>query len=853
MPIFVHASPGSNPGGVDEAYGADWDKFVKWMTNYVSKTATYTASIDDLGIACNCTSGAITINLPTAIGEAGKKYMIWKTDSSGNAVTIDPFGTQTINGATTYTLPSQYSIVSITSDGANWIITNASGGALGEANLGANVGSGAGTFRDKTGVTLNFRRLLEGLGIDMTENADDITVAVSSIVALTNAANTYNAGAKQTVEHSSTTAGLKINPHTGDPSVTVDGDVWYNSTLAKFRKKQGGVITDLDTGSTGAPDISGVVYVDAGGLGDYTSLSAAVAAQGNNKKYVLAPGTYSLTSKFNPTAPTDIWIEGSGAGSTILSLDTGIGATLSGFATKGSIGGNVPLTATTPLTKGTRVLTVASTTGFLPDDWIWLQRDVQVDAGATRYDGEFQQILTVDSATQITLTANVYEDYTTANSADLYKVTFAENIKISDLTIEENRTSVTDTDDFGDVAFHWCKNLILENLEIINPYRAGIVIHQCMGVSVDKVFIDRPQEHTGSGDGIRYGFYVTSSTTNCVITNSTGNRCRHFMTTNTLGTGNKSGRRRGLALIGCKSYNADTAAFDTHQSDVGVAFIGCSAISQYPNGATTDTQCINLRSPAQVIGCTFEGAYKYMMSVWQDGDVAGSLLQPGADRTTIMGCRFHYTRDSSGGRGIHIQDNRANIEILGNIFTDMDDQAIYIEDGCNNIDISHNQFVSCGAGLGSSAGVIQCLGTCDDLTVKDNKFTGPSASCKPLYIASASVRGLFVGNGVNAFTGANKSPGGTITGFIIQDNPALVTKNGGTSTQNGTGAQTVFNIAHGLAVAPTVYNVTPGHADAKGDFYVTADATNLIVTYGTAPASGTNNVVLRWRASVYEV
>ena len=57
------------------------------------------------------------------------------------------------------------------------------GAAGGEINTGANVGSGTGqVFRDKTGVTLNFKTLLQGANIIITDNADDITIAATSNV-----------------------------------------------------------------------------------------------------------------------------------------------------------------------------------------------------------------------------------------------------------------------------------------------------------------------------------------------------------------------------------------------------------------------------------------------------------------------------------------------------------------------------------------------------------------------------------------------------------------------------------------------------------------------------------------------
>ena len=62
--------------------------------------------------------------------------------------------------------------------------------------------------------------------------------------------------------------------------------------------------------------------------------------------------------------------------------------------------------------------------------------------------------------------------------------------------------------------------------------------------------------------------------------------------------------------------------------------------------------------------------------------------------------------------------------------------------------------------------------------------------------------------------------------------------------------QLTYEIPHGLAASPDTDSgtilVTPGSADAKGDFNVTADQTKIYVTYAVAPAS----VNLRWYAQV---
>ena len=86
------------------------------------------------------------------------------------------------------------------------------------------------------------------------------------------------------------------------------------------------------------------------------------------------------------------------------------------------------------------------------------------------------------------------------------------------------------------------------------------------------------------------------------------------------------------------------------------------------------------------------------------------------------------------------------------------------------------------------------------------------------------------------------------TNPILRDNPGYLTENSGSNVQSGDGTTVAFSIAHGLISTPTFVNVQPGSADADGDFYVTVDATNITITYGTAPASGTNNLTWYWEA-----
>ena len=96
--------------------------FYDTVVTKVFADSPYTATSSDDTILCNTASGAITINLPTAVNISGKKYNIKKTDSSANDITVNPDGTETIDDALTLTIAGQYDSYTVQSDNENWRI-----------------------------------------------------------------------------------------------------------------------------------------------------------------------------------------------------------------------------------------------------------------------------------------------------------------------------------------------------------------------------------------------------------------------------------------------------------------------------------------------------------------------------------------------------------------------------------------------------------------------------------------------------------------------------------------------------------------------------------------------------------
>jgi hypothetical protein len=112
---------------------AQWDSYVfhaisanEWRVFSLETTSLESVSVGGAitKAVTLVTAGASdrTMDLPTAIGAVGVSYTIKKVDSGIGTVIIDPNGSQTIDGAATLVLASQYQSATLVSDNANWMM-----------------------------------------------------------------------------------------------------------------------------------------------------------------------------------------------------------------------------------------------------------------------------------------------------------------------------------------------------------------------------------------------------------------------------------------------------------------------------------------------------------------------------------------------------------------------------------------------------------------------------------------------------------------------------------------------------------------------------------------------------------
>lgn len=103
---------------------------VEWSTpsngsntvNITTFTGNSTLTGNEGVVICDCSFGPITITLPAANGFTGRTFVVKKKDSSSNVVTVNTQLNQTIDGALTRLIYSQYESMTFVCDGSEWFI-----------------------------------------------------------------------------------------------------------------------------------------------------------------------------------------------------------------------------------------------------------------------------------------------------------------------------------------------------------------------------------------------------------------------------------------------------------------------------------------------------------------------------------------------------------------------------------------------------------------------------------------------------------------------------------------------------------------------------------------------------------
>jgi hypothetical protein len=143
---------------------------------------TVTENTNDISIVNSAPDQTVVLNAGSNV-TVGGTYPNFTISASGEANTASNLGAtggRVFSAKTGVDLQFRRIVggTNITvNETADSITINASGGASGEANTGSNLGAtGAQVFSGKVGVDLQFRRLVAGPNVVLTENTNDVTI-----------------------------------------------------------------------------------------------------------------------------------------------------------------------------------------------------------------------------------------------------------------------------------------------------------------------------------------------------------------------------------------------------------------------------------------------------------------------------------------------------------------------------------------------------------------------------------------------------------------------------------------------------------------------------------------------------
>lgn len=109
----------------NDSYPKDDTQGLEFDTNRITtKTEAGTLTIAQCGLVkLTAAVSGYALGLPTAVGNLGRYFALYKSDDNSNLITLDGYEAETIDGQSNYTgLNYQYAIVILRSNGVEWII-----------------------------------------------------------------------------------------------------------------------------------------------------------------------------------------------------------------------------------------------------------------------------------------------------------------------------------------------------------------------------------------------------------------------------------------------------------------------------------------------------------------------------------------------------------------------------------------------------------------------------------------------------------------------------------------------------------------------------------------------------------
>lgn len=297
-----------------------------------------------------------------------------------------------------------------------------------------------------------------------------------------------------------------------------------------------------------------VIVAPAPTGGDDTAALNTFLTANADKAVRLKPGaTYKINSTL--AVPTGITLNGNGAtiDATALPVGTAFGQQLAIHA-QGSLG--AALAVSDPIAQWSKTITgITSTVGLVAGDYILVANQEQPVVGMTRTDrdkGELRRILTVDSATQLTLNTGSVLAYGT-NSITIQKFLPVRDVTIRNLTLQMGGVG----SGHNGIRFTYGRNIVVENVKIDGAEDVSLSLNTVLnGRVVGGSYTNSTNpSYTTSG----YGVAVVEGSRHVTVEDNYFYNCRHFV------AGGGKWPTIYVDVVGNHGEKSLNAAYDCHE------------------------------------------------------------------------------------------------------------------------------------------------------------------------------------------------------------------------------------------------------------------------------------------------
>lgn len=316
----------------------------------------------------------------------------------------------------------------------------------------------------------------------------------------------------------------------------------------------------------------------------------------------------------------------------------------------------LPLTTDAGVGSTTIIVSPTNAATLNPGDYIILYSSLGIDTEFTgRNQGELHQIVSVNAGTGVITLAQtntndslpVLQTTTIANSANICKLNFVNNITISDMTITDLSPQRPSGLQLGALNVEFARNVNINNVQFTHVFDSGVLLWQDWDTRVSNVQItnvldeDPPQN-------LFYGIQVRGATLNTEITGNTFGSMRHAVTQGAGGSGKFAGITRNLDIVGNTAEGTFVADFDNHQGS-----IGCNISGNTMTGDDTSANGIQTRSPCTIVGNNITAVLGVGISLF--GAASGSNISNNVITGGSVGIQA-----SNGVRQLTINGNTIN-------------------------------------------------------------------------------------------------------------------------------------------------------------------------------------------------